>query len=73
MNKALSAALSARVSAQFAESAQLKLEAARSLTEPIARASALLAETLKRGGKVLACGNGGSAADAQHFAAELIN
>ena len=73
MNDTLSAALSARVSAQFAESAQLKLEAARSLTGPIARASALLAETLKRGGKVLACGNGGSAADAQHFAAELIN
>jgi len=66
-------ALAARVSAQFAESAQLKLEAARSLTEPIARASALLAETLRRGGKVLACGNGGSAADAQHFAAELVN
>src|ERR1051325_531168 len=73
VNDTLSAALSARVSAQFAESAQLKLEAARSLTAPIARASALLAETLKRGGKVLACGNGGSAADAQHFAAELIN
>jgi len=73
VNDTLSAALSARVSAHFAESAQLKLEAARSLTEPIARASALLAETLKRGGKVLACGNGGSAADAQHFAAELIN
>jgi D-sedoheptulose 7-phosphate isomerase len=69
----LSAALSQRVSAQFAESAQLKLEAARSLAAPLARAAALLAETLKGGGKVLACGNGGSAADAQHFAAELIN
>ena len=73
MNEALSAALSQRVSAQFAESAQLKLDAARSLAAPIARAAALLAETLKSGGKVLACGNGGSAADAQHFAAELIN
>lgn len=66
-------ALSARVSAQFAESAQLKLDAARALAEPIARAAALLARTLGAGGKVLACGNGGSAADAQHFAAELIN
>jgi D-sedoheptulose 7-phosphate isomerase len=66
-------ALSARVAAQFAESAQLKLEAARSLTAPITRASELLADALKSGGKVLACGNGGSAADAQHFAAELIN
>jgi D-sedoheptulose 7-phosphate isomerase len=73
VNEALSAALSQRLSAQFAESAQLKLEAARSLAAPIARAAALLAETLKSGGKVLACGNGGSAADAQHFAAELIN
>ena len=65
--------LSGRVAAQFAESAKLKLEAAQSLAAPIARASALLAETLRGGGKVLACGNGGSAADAQHFAAELIN
>ena len=66
-------ALAARVSAQFAESAQLKLDAAGPLAAPIARGCALLAETLKAGGKVLACGNGGSAADAQHFAAELIN
>jgi D-sedoheptulose 7-phosphate isomerase len=65
--------LSARVSAQFAESVQLKLEASRLLAAPIARAAELLARTLKAGGKVLACGNGGSAADAQHFAAELIN
>jgi D-sedoheptulose 7-phosphate isomerase len=67
------AALSARVAAQFAESAKLKLEAAQSLSEPIVRGSLLLAATLRAGGKVLACGNGGSAADAQHFAAELIN
>ena len=67
------AALSARVSAQFAESAQLKLEASRSLVAPIARGATLLAAALRSGGKVLACGNGGSAADAQHFAAELIN
>jgi D-sedoheptulose 7-phosphate isomerase len=65
--------LSARISAQFAESVQLKLEASRLLAAPIARAAELLARTLKAGGKVLACGNGGSAADAQHFAAELIN
>jgi D-sedoheptulose 7-phosphate isomerase len=66
-------ALSARISAQFAESAQLKLDASAALAAPIARGAVLLAETLKAGGKVLACGNGGSAADAQHFAAELIN
>ena len=66
-------ALSASVKAKFAESAQLKLEASQSLAAPIVRACALLAEALRAGGKVLACGNGGSAADAQHFAAELIN
>ena len=64
--------LSARVSAQFAESVQLKLEASRLLAAPIARAADLLARTLKAGGKVLACGNGGSAADAQHFSAEFV-
>lgn len=73
MNEALSAELSKRVSAQFAESVELKREAAGALAAPIARAAALLGETLKAGGKVLACGNGGSAADAQHFAAELVN
>jgi len=39
----------------------------------VAKAGALLAQSLKAGGKALACGNGGSAADAQHFAAELVN
>jgi D-sedoheptulose 7-phosphate isomerase len=66
-------ALSARVTAQFAESAKLKLEASQALAAPLARAAALLARTLREGGKVMACGNGGSAADAQHFAAELVN
>ena len=72
MDKA-DAALAARVTAQFAESAQLKLEASRSLVAPITRGATLLAAALREGGKVLACGNGGSAADAQHFAAELVN
>ena len=67
------AALSARVAAHFAESANLKISASQSLAEPIVRAGMLLAESLRAGGKALACGNGGSAADAQHFAAELVN
>ena len=67
------AALAARVAAQFAESAKLKLDAAQPLNEPITRAGLLMAHALREGGKVLACGNGGSAADAQHFAAELVN
>src|ERR671937_650821 len=62
-----------RVAAHFAESAKLKQQSAAALGAPIARGGQLLAESLKNGGKALACGNGGSAADAQHFAAELIN
>src|SRR3954470_15086861 len=62
-----------RIAAHFTESANLKLSASQSLTAPIARGGELLAASLRAGGKVLACGNGGSAADAQHFAAELIN
>ena len=68
-----SAALAARVAAQFAESAKLKLDSSHSLVAPLVRAGSLMAESLREGGKVLACGNGGSAADAQHFAAELVN
>jgi D-sedoheptulose 7-phosphate isomerase len=69
----LHAALAARVAGHFAESARLKLAATEPLSAPVARAGTALAESLRAGGKVLACGNGGSAADAQHFAAELIN
>jgi D-sedoheptulose 7-phosphate isomerase len=67
------AKLISRVTAHFTESANLKLRAVEALGAPVARAGALLAEILKSGGKALACGNGGSAADAQHFAAELVN
>ena len=67
------AKLIARVGAHFAESARLKTEAAPVLGAPIAQAGLMLAQALKAGGKALACGNGGSAADAQHFAAELVN
>ena len=67
------AALLDRVARHFAESAQLKRDAAQALGAPVARAGVLLAEALRAGGKALACGNGGSAADAQHFAAELVN
>jgi len=67
------ASLEAQVASHFADSARLKLDAAASLSAPIAHAIGLMAASLKAGGKVLACGNGGSAADAQHFAAELVN
>jgi D-sedoheptulose 7-phosphate isomerase len=68
-----SATLAERVAAHFADSAQLKLAAAQVLAGPIARAVEAMSASLRAGGKVLACGNGGSAADAQHFAAELVN
>jgi D-sedoheptulose 7-phosphate isomerase len=62
-----------RIAAHFTDSANLKLSAAAVLGAPIAAAAVLLAEALRGGGKVMACGNGGSAADSQHFAAELVN
>ena len=68
-----SASLEAQVASHFADSAKLKVDAAKLLSAPIARGIALMAASLKAGGKILACGNGGSAADAQHFAAELVN
>ena len=43
------------------------------LVAPIAGATELLTGTLRAGGKILSCGNGGSAGDAQHFSAELLN
>jgi len=64
--------LIARVAQHFADSAQTKLQAVEALSPPIAAAIETLTACLVNGGKILACGNGGSAADAQHFAAELI-
>jgi D-sedoheptulose 7-phosphate isomerase len=61
-----------RIRDHFAESAQLKLEAVDRLAPEIARAAGIFTECLFADGKILACGNGGSAADAQHFAAELV-
>jgi D-sedoheptulose 7-phosphate isomerase len=61
-----------RIRGHFADSAQLKLAAVDVLTPYIARAAALMTDCLLADGKILACGNGGSAADAQHFAAEMV-
>jgi D-sedoheptulose 7-phosphate isomerase len=65
--------LAARVSRHFADSAQTKLAAVDALAPPIVRATELMVACLMANGKILACGNGGSAADSQHFAAELLN
>ncbi|WP_265950100.1 phosphoheptose isomerase [Dechloromonas sp. A34] len=64
--------LIARVAQQFEDSAHTKLNAAELMAAPIAAAIETLFNSLISGGKILACGNGGSAGDAQHFAAELI-
>jgi D-sedoheptulose 7-phosphate isomerase len=61
-----------RIQAHFQESAELKLKAAAALAEPISQAVELMFMALSNGNKILACGNGGSAADSQHFAAELV-
>ena len=57
---------------QFTDSADLKYHAAPLLCQPIEQAVQALLTCLTSGGKVLVCGNGGSAADAQHFAAEFV-
>lgn len=61
-----------RIVEHFQESAELKIQAASVLVQPIADAIELMFTALSNGNKILACGNGGSAADCQHFAAELV-
>jgi len=64
--------LIARVAKNFEDSAHTKLNAIDMLAAPIAAAIEIMTGSLINNGKILACGNGGSAADAQHFAAELV-
>ena len=61
-----------RISQHFKDSAQIKLNAIDVLAGPIAQAIEAMVGCLLNNGKILACGNGGSAADAQHLAAELV-
>lgn len=65
--------LAERISSNFRDSANLKLAAAEALRDPIATAVECMVACLRNDGKILACGNGGSAADAQHFSSELLN
>jgi len=62
-----------RVRDSFNASIQTKTQALPAMAESIALAGALIVARLLEGAKVLSCGNGGSAADAQHFASEMIN
>src|SRR5689334_10038959 len=65
--------LISRISENFSESAHLKLQSMDALAGPIAEAAERMVYCLRHDGKILACGNGGSAADSQHFSAELLN
>ena len=64
--------LRARASQHFLDSIAVKQAAEKILPQQVARGIVATTDCLRAGGKVMACGNGGSAADAQHFAAELI-
>ena len=61
------------VRGHFAESIATKQTAAEQLVESIAAAGRVISDALLDDGKILSCGNGGSAADAQHFSSELLN
>lgn len=64
--------LEQRIQQHFIDSADLKYQSAQALSKPIAAAVQAMLTCVTSGGKVLVCGNGGSAADAQHFAAEFV-
>lgn len=64
--------LEQRIQQHFFDSADVKYQAAEVLARPVADAANALLGCITAGGKVLACGNGGSAGDAQHFAAEFV-
>ena len=64
--------MAARMRAHFIASSETKRDAATVLDAPLAAAVEAMTGALMNGGKILACGNGGSAGDAQHFAAELV-
>lgn len=65
--------ITARIRKHFDDSANTKLQVKDGLAQPIADAAQAMVNCLMNDGKILSCGNGGSAGDSQHFAAELIN
>ena len=65
--------LTQRVNQNFQDSINTKQMAADMLAEPLARAAQMITQCLLNGGKVLSCGNGGSAGDAQHFSSKMLN
>lgn len=61
------------IKTQFNESIQTKIAAAEQLPAYIEKAASMMVQSLISGNKILSCGNGGSAGDAQHFSSELLN
>lgn len=62
-----------RIRQLFADSIETKMKAGEVLPEVILAAGEVMVQSLLNGGKILSCGNGGSAGDAQHFSSELLN
>ncbi len=62
-----------RVQEHFAESIATKQTAVEHIAEAIATGGRIMADSLLNDGKIMSCGNGGSAADSQHFSSELLN
>jgi len=63
----------ARVKQHFKASIETKQQAMEALSPSIVSAAEMICRSLDKGGKVLSCGNGGSAGDAQHFSSEMLN
>lgn len=62
-----------RIKSNFTESIQTKIAASEVLARPVEQAGMIMVQSLLSGHKILSCGNGGSAGDAQHFSSELLN
>ncbi len=60
------------IRSELKESSEIKIQVAEKLSFLIAEVANLSFQSLKKGGKILFCGNGGSAADAQHLATEMV-
>lgn len=65
--------MQARIRFNFEQSIRTKQDAVEPLAEPLARAAGHMIDALMANHKILACGNGGSAGDAQHFSSEMLN
>jgi len=65
--------LISRIKQNFQDSISTKQLSADLLAEPLAIAAQMITQCLLGGGKILSCGNGGSAGDAQHFSSEMLN